>query len=113
MHYLSEDLNDPEVVSKGATRLTGYDLKNTGRRDRYVAFRNKNTTEMLIVVEPGKAKALSGMNEPFPNGLSVESKRGDGKLVANIFYEKGRGARPMKESQMQPVKVEVTVNAEG
>ncbi|KKL66883.1 hypothetical protein LCGC14_2140510, partial [marine sediment metagenome] len=29
----------------------------------------------------------SGLDEPFPSGLAIESLTGDGKLTANVFYE--------------------------
>ncbi len=41
----------------------------------------------MIVVPPGEERSISGLNEPYPNGLSVESLAGDGTLIANVFYE--------------------------
>jgi hypothetical protein len=40
----------------------------------------------MIVVPAGEERSISGLNEPYPNGLSVEST-GDGTLIANVFYE--------------------------
>lgn len=41
----------------------------------------------MIVVPPGEERSIMGLNEPYPNGLSVESLTGDGTLVANVFFE--------------------------
>ncbi len=85
--FVSEDLNEREGVNEGPTRLTGYDLKSPGTQERFVEFFNGNDRSALIIVEAGKSKVMSGLNEPYPDGLSVESRRGDGTLIANIFYE--------------------------
>lgn len=83
--YLSENLNEVEQVS-GPARLTGYSLKNTGTIDRYVTLKGGGK-KMVIVVPPGETTSISGISEPFPEGLEVESLTGDGTLIANVFYE--------------------------
>ena len=83
--YLSENLNESEKVS-GPARLTGYSLSATGVETRFVTI-SGGGKKMMLVVPPGETTAISGINEPFPEGLSIESKVGDGKCVANIFYE--------------------------
>ncbi len=85
--WLSENLNQREEVFAGPTRLNGYSLASTGREHRFVAFKDGERTATLIVIPPGDEKSLSGLNEPYPNGLSVESLTGDGRLVANVFWE--------------------------
>ena len=84
--FLSEDLNESEEVS-GPARLTGYSLSSTGAEHRFVTIRG-GSKKIVVVVPPGETKGISGMSEPFPEGLSIESKAGDGILVANVFYEK-------------------------
>ena len=83
--HLSENLNEVESVS-GPTRLTGYTLKNTGTEDRYVTLRG-GSKKVVVVVPPGETKSLSGLSEAFPEGMEIESLKGDGTLVANIFHE--------------------------
>jgi len=83
--YLSENLNESEKVS-GPARLTGYSLSATGVEHRFVTITG-GSKKMMLVVPPGETTAIAGINEPFPEGLSIESKVGDGKCVANIFYE--------------------------
>ena len=85
--FQSEDLNEMEVVSEGPTRLTGYSFKSTGTRDRYVEFFTGNQRVSLVVVPAGGDKSLTGLNEPYPNGMVIESRRGDGTLIAEVFYE--------------------------
>ena len=85
--YLSENLNEREVVHGGPARLHGYSLTSTGREPRYVAFIDGDRTAALIVVPAGEERSISGLNEPYPAGLAVESLRGDGTLIANVFYE--------------------------
>lgn len=84
--WLSENLNDREEISFGAARLTGWSLTSTGTEPRYVAFKDGDRTASMIVVPAGEERSISGLNEPYPNGLSVEST-GDGTLIANVFYE--------------------------
>ena len=84
--FLSEDLNDREEVSSGAVRLTGWSLTATGAKLRYVKFKDGDTLKAMIVIPAGEERSISGLNEPYPNGLSVEST-GDGMLIANVFYE--------------------------
>ena len=84
--WLSEDLNEREEVSPGATRLNGWTLTSTGTEIRYVAFKDGDRTVSMIAVPAGEERSISGLNEPYPNGLAVEST-GDGTLVANVFFE--------------------------
>jgi hypothetical protein len=85
--FLSEDLNERETVAEGAVRLNGYSLKSTGVKDRYVGFWDGERIKPLIVVPAGEEVSISGLKEPFPEGLAVESQQGDGTLIANVFYE--------------------------
>lgn len=85
--WLSESLHEKETVSDGPTRLTGYSLTSTGLEHRYVRFMNGDRTPSVIVVPPGEEISISGLNEPYPNGLAVESHEGDGTLIANVFHE--------------------------
>ena len=85
--WLSENLSEREEISSGATRLNGWSLTSTGREPRYVAFKDGDRTVGMIVVPPGEERSISGLNEPYPNGLSVESLTGDGTLIANVFFE--------------------------
>ncbi len=85
--WLSENLNQREEVFAGPTRLNGYSLTSTGREHRFVAFKDGERTATMIVIPPGDEKSLSGLNEPYPHGLSVESLVGDGTLIANVFFE--------------------------
>ena len=84
--WLSEDLNERVEVVAGAARLNGWSLTNTGTELRYVAFKDGDRTASMIVVPAGEERSISGLNEPYPNGLAVEST-GDGTLIANVFYE--------------------------
>lgn len=86
--WTSENLNEEEIVSTGPTRLKGWSLTNTGTQDRFVGFKNAEIVKPLIVVPPGEEARMSGLDEPFPEGLAVESLTGDGTLIANVFYEK-------------------------
>jgi len=83
--YQSDNLNEAEEVS-GPTKLTGYSLTNQGTRDRYVVLRG-GTKKITLVVPPGETVNMSGMAEPFPEGMTIESLKGDGTLVASIFHE--------------------------
>ena len=85
--WLSENLNEREVISTDPTRLHGWSLTNTGTQDRFVAFKNEERTAPMIVVPSGEERSISGLDEPFPNGLAIESLTGDGTLIANVFYE--------------------------
>ena len=84
--WLSENLNEREEISVGAARLNGWSLTNTGTELRYVAFKDGDRTASMIVVPPSEERSISGLNEPYPNGLAVEST-GDGTLIANVFFE--------------------------
>ena len=85
--YLSEDLNEREQVHDGPARLIGYDLTSVGAsEERFVAFKDGEHTHLMIVV-PAEGKSITGLFEPYPDGLSIESLTGDGTLVANVFYE--------------------------
>ena len=84
--FLSEDLNEREVVATGAVRLNGWSLTNTGQEPRFVAFKNGDKTVSMIVVPPGDEKNMLGLDQPYPKGLSVESLEGDGTLIANVFF---------------------------
>ena len=90
--FLSEDLNDRETVHDGPVRLVGYDLTATGVKDRFVAFKDGDHTHLMIVVPPGSPARITGLFEPYPEGLSVESLTGDGMLIANVFFEPREGA---------------------
>ena len=94
--FLSENLNQREEVASGAVRLTGWSLTSTGKQSRFVAFKDGDQTKVMIAVPPGKERSISGLNEPYPNGLSVESLTGDGTLIANVFYDR---ADPKKAVQ--------------
>jgi hypothetical protein len=85
--WLSENLNEREQVAEGPARLNGYSLKSTGVKDRYVGFWDGERIKPLIVVPAGEEVSLIGLNEPFPEGLAVESMQGDGTLIANVFFE--------------------------
>jgi len=84
--YLSENLNESETVTSGSARLTGYSLSGTGVEHRFVTI-SGGPKKIVVVVPPGETKGISGMSEPFPDGITIESKVGDGMLVANVFYE--------------------------
>lgn len=92
--FLSENLNEPEVVNEGATMLTGYDLSNTGAESRHVGFKDGDAVMRMIVVPPGSHVNLSGLSIPYPGGLTVESLTGDGTLVANVDYESSEVEEP-------------------
>ncbi len=85
--WLSEDLNERETVSAGPARLNGWSLTSTGNEHRFVAFKDGDRTVSMIVIPPGGERSITGLNEPYPGGLSVESLTGDGKLIANVFFE--------------------------
>ena len=85
--WLSEDLNERETISEGPARLNGWSLTNTGNEARFVSFKQGDKTGPMIVVPAGEENSISGLDEPFPGGLAVESVVGDGKLIANVFYE--------------------------
>ena len=85
--FLSENLNESEVVSESEANLTGYALTSTGVETRYVAFKDGDATKSVIPVPAGSHVGLTGLLESYPAGLSVESLVGDGTLIANIFFE--------------------------
>ena len=85
--WLSENLNEREVITDGPTRLNGWSLTNTGTQARFVAFKSEEKTGPMIVVPPDEEVRISGLDEPFPDGLAIESLTGDGTLIANVFYE--------------------------
>ena len=85
--FLSENLNENETVHDGPSRLVGYELANTGSDERFVAFKDGGHTHIMVVVPPQRSRSITGLFEPYPEGLSVESLTGDGTLVANVFYE--------------------------
>ena len=85
--FLSENLNENETVHDGPSRLVGYDITTTGVKDRFVAFKDGGHTHIMLVVTPESPARITGLFEPYPEGLSVESLTGDGTLVANVFYE--------------------------
>ena len=85
--FLSENLNENETVHDGPSRLVGYEIANTGTKERFVAFKDGDHTHLMLVVPPQDSKNIIGLFEPYPEGLSVESLTGDGTLVANVFYE--------------------------
>ena len=96
--WLSEDLNERETVSTGAVRLNGWSLNNTGTEPRFVAFKDGDKTGPLVVVPAGDEKNMLGLNQPFPSGLAIESLEGDGKLIANVFFEV-RSDEPLEEDE--------------
>lgn len=85
--FLSEDLNEVEVVWEQEARLVGFDFTSTGVETRWVEFKDGDSTKSVIPVPPGSHVGQSGLFEPYPGGLSVESLRGDGTLIANVYYE--------------------------
>ncbi len=95
--WLSEDLNEREEVSAGDTRLNGWSLTSTGNEARFVAFKDGDKTGPLVVVPAGDEKNMLGLDQPFPNGLSIESLTGDGKLIANVFFEERKPSSPEDE----------------
>ena len=106
--WLSEDLNEREVVATGAVRLNGWSLTNTGNEARFVAFKDGDTTGPMIVVPAGDERSFSGLDQPFPNGLAVESLEGDGTLIANVFFEV-RSDEPSEEDEpSEPEEAEPT-----
>ena len=110
--FLSENLNESEVVNDGATRLHGYSLTATGTEDRYVTFMG-GEQKSVIVVPAGREVSLSGLNEPFPDGLSVESKVGDGKLIANVGYESREGDNGTSQTQPETEEEDFSEAQEG
>ena len=84
--WSAENLNERETISKRPARLHGWSLTNTGREGRYVTFKDEDRTTATIVVPAGVERNISGLDEPYPNGLSVESLKGDGTLIANVFF---------------------------
>ncbi len=84
--FVSEDLNEREEVAEGPTRLNGYRFRSTGTRERFVEFFTGNERVDLVVVKPGEESSLTGLNEPYPDGLAIESRVGDGKLIASVFF---------------------------
>ena len=101
--WLSEDLNEREVVTTGDTRLTGWSLTNTGNEARHVAFKDKDVTGPMIVVPAGDEKSFSGLDKPFPNGLSIESLEGDGRLIANVFFEERKPDEDEEPEEEEPI----------
>ncbi len=100
--WLSEDLNERETVSTGAVRLHGWSLTNTGTQARFVAFKDEEITKPMIVVPAGEERSFSGLDQPFPRGLAIESLEGDGKLVANVFFSERSDAPPETEEDEPP-----------
>ena len=86
--WLSENLNERVTVAEGPVRLNGWSLSNTGRQSRFIAFKDGERTRTLIVVPPEGDNSILGLNEPYPEGLAIESLTGDGTLIANVFFEK-------------------------
>ena len=85
--WLSENLNERETIADGPVRLNGWSLSSTGVEHRFVQFSDGGEKKTMIVIPPGEERSISGLNEAYPNGLSVESRTGDGTLIANVFYE--------------------------
>lgn len=100
--FLSEDLNEREVVATGAVRLNGWSLTNTGTEARFVAFKDGDTTGPMIVVPAGDEKNMLGLDQPFPRGLEIESLTGDGTLIANVFFSERPDAPPEPEEDEPP-----------
>lgn len=96
--WLSKNLNKREVITTGPTRLNGWSLRNTGLQDRFVTFKNKGKSGPVIVVPPGETDSISGLDEPFPDGLAVESLTGDGTLIANVFYTLRKSTKTERQS---------------
>lgn len=97
--WLSEDLNERETITDGPTRLNGWSLTNTGTETRFVSFKSEEITRPMIVVPPGDEAHISGLDEPFPGGLAIESLTGDGKLIANVFFEVRPVLPPIPEAE--------------
>ena len=90
--FVSENLNEPEVVNKGATNMTGYSLSNTGVETRHVEFRNGDADARPISVPPGSHVTSPGnLLQSFPSGLTIASLVGDGTLIANVDWEAAGG----------------------
>ncbi len=104
--YLSEDLNERETVSTGAVRLNGWSLTNTGTEARFVSFKDGDKTGPMIVVPAGDERSFSGLDQPFPNGLAIESLEGDGTLIANVFYEVRSDEPPEEDVPSEPEEIE-------
>ncbi len=100
--WLSEDLNEREVVTDSPARLNGWSLTNTGTEARFVAFKDGDKTGPLVVVPAGDEKNMLGLDQPFPKGLSVESLEGDGTLIANVFFS----VRSDAETEEEPPETE-------
>ena len=71
--FLSENLNESEVVSEGSSTLTGYDLSNTGAESRHVGFKDGDAVKRVIVVPPGSHVNISGLSIPYPSGLALKA----------------------------------------
>ena len=84
--WSADNLNERETIIGKPARLHGWSLTNTGRESRFVTFKDGDRTTMTIVVPAGRERNISGLNEPYPNGLAVESLKGDGTLMANVFF---------------------------
>jgi hypothetical protein len=95
--YLSENLNEREVISTDPTRLHGWSLTNTGTEASFVAFKEGEETGPMVVVPAGEEKSISGLDEPFPGGLAIERLTGDGTLIANVFYDVREVVPPLGE----------------
>jgi len=101
--WLSENLNEREEISTGPTRLNGWSLTNTGTEARFVGFKNGDKTKPMIVVPAGEVESMSGLDEPFPDGLAIESLTGDGTLIANVFFEVREPLPDMTSLKGQPL----------
>lgn len=104
--WLSENLNEREVITEGPARLHGWSLTNTGSQDRFVAFKDGENTGPMIVIPPGEERSISGLDEPFPEGLAIESLTGDGTLIANVFYHVREVLLPMPETAAETLESE-------
>ncbi len=87
--WLSENLNEREEVTSAAARLNGWSLTSTGTEIRYVAFKDGDRTVSMIAVPAGEERSISGLNEPYPNGLNegkfINAKTDDDDVHMNIL----------------------------
>ena len=88
--HTSENLEDAESITDSSARLTGYDIASTGTEDVHVLI-SGGEQQYRIVIPAGGARALSAMNEPFPDGMSIKRFLGDGIVVSNVTWQSAGG----------------------
>lgn len=97
----TEQLSGKEEVTGGTTHLTGYSFTSTGTLDALVKFHAGDRYRFPILVPAGENVSISGLNEPFENGLTVESAGGDGKLAATVWYKGEEVELPDEEPDLE------------